>query len=214
MGNRIPDFGQLSSFGASTVELGNVVAICGGVGGSALHHGQLVTFINVSSGYVSILGSSPLIAEDSEHCPIMIGSSALSDGQYVKVLGGGVTSFPSGTYWETRPSHFEIPQSLLRLESGDSGTKPLWHYVESPKIIGNPHRTLNRGSLQDKPKITPISRVKLNSKDEFEDMLRAGRPVIIDGSDIGPCVSKWTQEYMVDRVGPDIEVRILFLYKA
>lgn len=190
-------------FGATVAESHGVTAICGGTGESPLSHGQVVIFISVSQGGLQILGYSSVLSSPKDFL-LMIGSSVQMSDNNLIVLGGGTSCFPSGEVWQSKPRLFEFPRSILDTTSS-TGTTHMW-YMESPKFLGKSQDTLMRLPSRSKPSITTIPRVTLTSANTFQELLQAGKPVVIEGLNVGPCVQKWTPDYMVERVGNDREV--------
>src|SRR5690606_17748076 len=91
----------LSVFGATVVDLGTSVAVCGGVGNEPSIQGQHVTLLTLKDGQASVAGScSP--PTGSTEWPFMIGSSVLAGGRHqLTVFGGGAVCFSMGSYWES-----------------------------------------------------------------------------------------------------------------
>ena len=56
-------------------------------------------------------------------------------------------------------------------------------------------------------RLTSIRRVRITSPEDFEQILQAAVPVVIEGLDIGSCQKKWTDSYLKETVGPEREVR-------
>jgi len=56
--------------------------------------------------------------------------------------------------------------------------------------------------------IKTIPRVKLHTPEEFTALLRKGQPAVIEGLDLGSCVSAWNLEYLTDKVGTNQKVVI------
>lgn len=56
------------------------------------------------------------------------------------------------------------------------------------------------------PKLTTIRRVKITSTDDFNQILQAAVPVVLEGLDIGSCLEKWTDDYLKEAVGAEREV--------
>jgi tRNA wybutosine-synthesizing protein 4 len=137
----------------------------------------------------------------------MIGSSALALDKTLIILGGGATCYSMGTYWQTdmysidmsdvanqRPSSPMLPHSLS-LE-----------FLQSHKFTSRPKADTALAGILHQAELKPIPRLRLDSQDQFLEILRARTPVIIEGLDLGPCLQKWNSNYMVDRVGGDKEV--------
>ena len=53
----------------------------------------------------------------------------------------------------------------------------------------------------------PIPRITVKSREEFETLLRSGRPVILQGLNLGPCVDQWSLDTVASKAGKDREVR-------
>jgi len=51
----------------------------------------------------------------------------------------------------------------------------------------------------------------LDSTDHFDKILADGKPVILEGLDLGPCLVKWDADYLVEKIGPSHEVSSLSL---
>ncbi|KAF4120978.1 tRNA wybutosine-synthesizing protein 4 [Geosmithia morbida] len=196
----------LSIFGADLVELGpSTVAVCGGTGSSPRQQGQSITFISTSGGQCSILAAVDL-SSTTKGMPFMIGSSVFLDDTSLTVLGGGATCFSMGTFWETRSFHIGLPQEVLAVLKRDGRPLTLCEYLESPKVLPKPRQEDSIHGSQGKVCIRQIPREKITDVGAFERILREGKPVILEGLDVGTCVDRWTPEYLVGHVGKDKEV--------
>lgn len=202
----------LSVFGPSVVDLGSSVAICGGVGDESSIQGQHVALLQLKDRQVGGLGShSP--PKGSTEWPFMVGSSVLARGGQLTVFGGGAVCFSMGSYWELRSWDIELPP-----DSQDSYYGPLYsgpgtcEYLESPKVLGKAQDEIesrqNGAEIGTKAKatITPIPRVRLTSGGDFRRYLQDGKPVVIEGLNIGDCLEKWTPAYMIEQVGKETQV--------
>jgi tRNA wybutosine-synthesizing protein 4 len=70
-----------------------------------------------------------------------------------------------------------------------------------------PSKTASEGDITpERAIVTEIPRIRLSSDDTFEEILKAGKPVIIEGSNLGTCVRKWTAAYLNEMVGPHKKV--------
>ena len=142
--------------------------------------------------------------------PLFAGHSAVltSDGSVV-IVGGGATCFSMGTFWNKGVYSWRFPTN-----EGDgaeiSQPPPRWAHEKTVEI--NPVQrsvpaAVKQQSTGEAPLITPIPRVKLETADDFVSIVRKGQPVVLEGLDLGSCVSAWTPEYLVDKVGADRKVR-------
>jgi tRNA wybutosine-synthesizing protein 4 len=59
--------------------------------------------------------------------------------------------------------------------------------------------------------LTTIRRVRITSPEDFDQILQAAIPVVLEGLDIGSCREKWTNSYLKETVGPEREVNSLSL---
>ncbi|CAG9980803.1 unnamed protein product [Clonostachys byssicola] len=201
---------QLAVFGATIVDLGRRVAICGGMGETPSHQGQTILLLSGEDTMPDILALKPPTDKENDW-PLMIGSSTVfKDGQ-ISVIGGGATCFSMGTYWETAVYHLRPPvDNSLLAESTDVtliGSEALqsWEYMESPKILGKTGNDPSATSNQEAVITTEIPRVILRSAAEFDAIVRKGKPVVMERLDLGPCVQTWTAEHMAELVGAERE---------
>lgn len=53
-----------------------------------------------------------------------------------------------------------------------------------------------------------IKVVTLNAETKFEKIVHDGLPVVLKGLNIGPCVDRWTLNYLSKQLGGDRKVRM------
>lgn len=135
--------------------------------------------------------------------PLLTGHVSYTiDDDQVLFFGGGAVCFSFGTFWT---------ESTWTL-------KPLNHKSENGWTIAAPKKAApakpiapptvpKRGTTLEKTEPTPIPRVRIDSAAQFQQIVTHGKPVIFEGSDIGPCTQRWTKEYLTSAVGPDRKVR-------
>lgn len=152
------------------------------------------------------------LVPEQESCkwPVMIGHSVASDERSIHIFGGGATCFPFGNTWQTSSCSINFED----LGIGTSGTstghpRAPFEYRESPKILPQTSNGALTRSSQVSANITKIPRVRLRSHDEFQRLLRDGKPVIIEAVNVGECVRTWTPSYMAEKVGHGQEVSAL-----
>lgn len=143
----------------------------------------------------------------------MIGAAATVNGQQQLMLfGGGATCFSMGTFWETGVFSVDYPHEIKENETKRTRHKTncLPTFMESCKVIAMSSNTVNDAASQaqeQRPAIVPIPRIQTTSSAKFEQVLKDGRPVVIEGLNLGECTEKWTPNHMIDAVGADKEVR-------
>ncbi|KAL2179972.1 uncharacterized protein P884DRAFT_193960 [Thermothelomyces heterothallicus CBS 202.75] len=203
-------------FGATGLQHGDVLVLLGGVARDhLLTRRDEVLLCSVSKDELTVTRQLTIEssgAQGSAPRPLFVGHSAvfLPDGSVV-VVGGGATCFSMGTFWNKGVYTIRIPGLLGTAEARVSPSLPQWVYEKSIDIApiqrSLPVPTKNQHSGEP-AQITAIPRLKLNSADDFLKIVREGRPAVLEGLDLGRCVSTWTLEYLVDRVGSDRKVVI------
>ncbi|EAW13037.1 tRNA methyltransferase PPM2 [Aspergillus clavatus NRRL 1] len=133
--------------------------------------------------------------------PLLVGhaSCAVEPGQ-VLMLGGGAVCFSFGTFW-TEGSW--ILQSAASACANDWALVPETVQAKKPVV---PQVTPHIANCSATKEIPSIPRRRVENPEQFQQILADGRPVIIEGSDIGPCTERWTKEYLTEAVGSDRKV--------
>ncbi|KAE8352640.1 tRNA wybutosine-synthesizing protein 4 [Aspergillus coremiiformis] len=139
--------------------------------------------------------------------PLLVGHvSCAVDPREVLILGGGAVCFSFGTYWT---------EGTWLLQEVNSTSENDWTLVpEAVQPLKLPsQKATSKESAQSQNEtygvselITPIPRVRVQNPTQFQEILAEGRPMIIEGSDIGPCTELWTREYLTRAVGSDRKV--------
>jgi tRNA wybutosine-synthesizing protein 4 len=200
---------MLGRFGASISTTREHTVVIGGISTKGcLSHEHEVLLLGKHSlrRLVTETGSqlsvTPVSAAPSEpRRPLLIGhsSSAVDDGQNILIVGGGAVCFSFGTYWNEGSWLLKAPTAEQINE---------WVLVEPSATTAD--LTISTPSTEA-VQAASIPRVKISSPEEFQAILAAAKPVILEGLDIGPCVSLWTKEYLQENVGQEREVNILLI---
>jgi tRNA wybutosine-synthesizing protein 4 len=144
--------------------------------------------------------------------PLLIGISVAHTRQSFVIIGGSAVCFSFGTFWN------KGCYTVSKLERNGAHGNPVssiqapimtWRFMHSvtavrpAKSTRGPHP---RSTTDQQPVI--VSRVQITSADHFNRLLQVAQPVILEKSDIGPCSSKWTTDYLKEKVGREREVNI------
>ncbi|KAL8334896.1 hypothetical protein RB598_009223 [Gaeumannomyces tritici] len=215
----------VARFGANCVPLGHGFhLVAGGVDVSGLvrqDHDLLVLREESLTGDLIVCRLD--ISDPSLPRPLLIGSCAAAFPGSIVLLGGGATCFSMGTFWTKgtyainfHPGHLatslspsEKPRRCLDLPTSDAIDEGLdekietWGCAETATLVE-----------ADKPaaasfkavEARPIPRVRLTSEAQFVQIVREGKPAVMEGVNIGACTDKWTPTYMTSAVGGDREV--------
>ncbi|KAJ0339833.1 hypothetical protein COL922a_004051 [Colletotrichum nupharicola] len=202
----------LSRFGATVINSGEYSFVFGGVIKDVQLPAALdMIIVKEANAGLEIVASLDGFGESGSLRPFLIGASVIphADGEFA-VVGGGATCFSMGTYWTQGSYNFAF--DTQRLVSGQkklpllaSQIAPV-EYSETVEITADE----TKASTEILPPVSLhcLPRIKVESKDQFHTILDAGKPVIIESANLGPCVSEWSQEYLVKTVGADREVSV------
>jgi tRNA wybutosine-synthesizing protein 4 len=134
--------------------------------------------------------------------PLLAGHVSCSlNGTQVLIVGGGAVCFSFGTCWN---------EGTWLLQSANSVCPNAWCLL--PEVVDSPEKAHEKTSQRrrQRPKasndIQSIPRVSVNTSSDFQSILEAARPVMIQGADVGPCVELWTKDYLRNTVGNDRKV--------
>lgn len=134
--------------------------------------------------------------------PLLCGHvSYVVEPGHMLILGGGAVCFSFGTFWT---------EGTWLLKPADSDMENMWawipenvHSEEKSKALPS---SSHNGSLPNAEGIQKVPKTQVDDPEKFQQILRDGKPVVIEGSDIGPCTDLWTKEYMTNAVGSDRKV--------
>ncbi|GFF34488.1 hypothetical protein IFM58399_03889 [Aspergillus lentulus] len=164
--------------------------------------GELLKCVeNESSWGHRILSAIGLGAKLQGPRPLLVGHVACAiDPDQVLILGGGAVCFSFGTFWT---------EGSWVLRPAGSTAQNEWTLVpeatHTPRPVASPNVPQIAG-CSTTSKLSSIRRIRVDTSEQFQQILANGKPVIIEGSDIGPCVELWTKEYLTDAVGSDRKV--------
>ncbi|PHH65395.1 hypothetical protein CDD81_2499 [Ophiocordyceps australis] len=204
----------LELFGAKCVDLGSQVMICGGMGQNASFQGY--DLIQVTTTEDESYSIQKLGRKDASSMPFIIGSSLIASDRGFLIIGGGATCFSMGTFWESGFYHVELhqPSNCWRDVSSATSSRLISEVelVETRKVVVS-NSSIGQDVLSTKATMAPIPRIQLGPDKTFDQVASEGKPVVIQGLDIGSCLDKWTSSYMVERVGKATEVVVHWCQK-
>ncbi|KAE8358334.1 hypothetical protein BDV27DRAFT_150537 [Aspergillus caelatus] len=211
-------FNQIHRFGATVNQAAWGLVIVGGiVPREIITHDKEIMLLDsteltrcIASGWPSnhtIISALGLGKRLDGPRPLLVGHvSCAIDPKEVLILGGGAVCFSFGTYWT---------EGTWLLQDVNSTTENDWTLVSEPveqnksqleKATSKPSAQSQNEPYGAAEVITPIPRVCVQNSAQFQEILAEGRPVIIEGSDIGPCTELWTKEYLTSAVGADHKI--------
>ncbi|KAI1656476.1 LCM-domain-containing protein [Daldinia decipiens] len=202
-----PD-GLINRYGASGfISPEGYLTIIGGILANDMVTRDLdVLIIDISGLHYKIVSACQIAVTPR---PLLIGVSIeqANDGQLV-VMGGGATCFSMGTFWN--PGCYTLRYTPKAFTTGvptSHSNRGIWKHSRIVELTEETERnhastSLNREAI----KKVEIPRLQINTADEFSAVLKAGKPVVFEASQLGSCTQTWTSDYIVKQLGPDKEV--------
>ncbi|KAI2617384.1 LCM-domain-containing protein [Hypoxylon sp. NC1633] len=198
----------VNRFGASGfVSPEGYLSVIGGIIADGIVTRDLdVLIIDISSPHYKILSACRIAVT---HRPLLVGVSIelTKDGQLI-IMGGGATCFSMGTFWN--PGCYTIEYNPKNLISGLPCCSSPTRQYELSKIVElteqiDPQNVTASRNKQTAARVD-IPRIQISTVAAFTEVLIAGRPVIIEGNELGGCTKTWSSEYIVKQLGFDREV--------
>ena len=195
----------VARFGASVVRHQGQTWIIGGIVKDIILTESTEVCLVTSQAKVSktpVFRSSNLVPR-----PLLIGSSVVSTGTSLLILGGSAVCFSFGTFWNTGC------YTVNTVDTSEEGgiQSPAQHLTDpwrfshtvAAALTGLPAEIPRLASVSS---IVSIPRMRIRSSAEFGHILRSAKPVILEGLDIGPCTDIWTSRYLKEHIGAEREV--------
>ncbi len=200
--SRVDSDRYLDRFGASLVSSRGEIFLVGGIGGtSVLAQDEEILRIDLKRPQRISCSKIELITVGPR--PLLVGCTVLNHGGNTYILGGGAVCFSFGAHQNEGLWVLEDPRSPI-----ESPLRLMDKNVPSSTLTQAPF-TLPVGDSSDShyPRaISLVPRLSLEYAGDFQRVLNEGRPVILEGLQVGSCTQKWTPEYMKEQVGVDRQV--------
>lgn len=210
LNNRFP----IARFGASTVNHNGTTYIFGGtIRDRLLEASEEVCSIKYEDGDYAI---QSITLEYSETVrPLLVGITMVSTPDSLIMLGGSAVCFSFGTFWN-KGCYTLAGLNKAKSANDASAQQPIgqeaaWKYQHTinARVLGTGPKVLTGlPTLASDPvqNLTVVSRLRLQSPVDFTQVVQTGKPIILEGLDIGTCTSDWTATYLKERVGVEREV--------
>ncbi|KUJ23104.1 LCM-domain-containing protein [Mollisia scopiformis] len=136
--------------------------------------------------------------------PLMVGITAVSIEETLLLIGGSAVCFSFGTFWNQGCFN-------LRSQSEIDKSYPVampWKYVRTMEAnaLGENLRVPTSEAAHSQSSLKSLPRIRVSSPGDFEKLVYSSLPMILEGLDIGSCTTKWTAEYLKDKIGVDREI--------
>lgn len=139
--------------------------------------------------------------------PLLIGSSVISTGSSLLIMGGSAICFSFGTFWNNGCYTLRIMNGTARgVRSAAESPNGVWRFLHTVAVAKSAGLPVERPLPTTLNAITSVPRIRIESSANFEQILRSAKPVILEGLDVGPCTTKWTTSYLLEQVGAERKV--------
>ncbi|KAI0965966.1 leucine carboxyl methyltransferase [Xylaria arbuscula] len=140
--------------------------------------------------------------------PLLVGASiCLTGHNQILVMGGGATCFSMGTYWNEGCYTLDLGSSFSASPTITSRNLLKFRYLIEITGLSQPVKNVHAGDIKSQQvTILEVPKIRISTENDFERVLKAGRPVIIEGSDLGTCIRSWTGAYLTEKVGSERKV--------
>ncbi|KAK2032150.1 leucine carboxyl methyltransferase [Colletotrichum zoysiae] len=207
---RVPSI--LSRFGSIAIQSkdGYVVLLGGVIKDVQLPSADDILILRIAGGHIDVVARLDGTDRSGVVRPFIVGSSVVPYGEgNFAIVGGGATCFSMGTYWAVGSHGFHFDASRLPPRSDTllelPQPEPIKYLATVEITAGNKENAAESSTPVERQ---AVPRVKVETAERFQKILEAGNPVVIEGSDIGPCKSAWSSEYLINSVGPDRKVSV------
>lgn len=214
MRSATPLFKHINRFGATINRTSWGLVVAGGIiSGQTVPSDKEITLLEkkellgclesakpLSHAVISVIG---LGVGFNGQRPLLSGHISYAVDPYqLLILGGGAVCFSFGTFWT---------EGTWLLKRADSTNENTWSIMpENLESVKNnasePSSEVRNECYVKAENIASIPRVQVKTASQFQQIVAAGKPVVIEGCDIGPCTERWTKEYLINAVGRDRKV--------
>jgi tRNA wybutosine-synthesizing protein 4 len=190
--------------GANLVPWDDSLLLIGGVSKVGIHS-LSEDFLLLTPSSASINIRRPLMQLPSTW-PLLVGMGvvALSRDEVV-IAGGGAVCFSMGSFWNE--GYLTVTKNETQ---GISSWRKVPRQVDGTAQAKPPTAPRERQPTKSKKKAdvrtAETPRISLESAEEFEQLVTASKPAVIEGLDIGPCTDLWTLEYLKEKIGAEREL--------
>ncbi|PVH80226.1 LCM-domain-containing protein [Cadophora sp. DSE1049] len=203
--HKFPDFDGtqlITRFGASAIyRKGQLYVLGGVVKDRILKSSEELCAFKVYGNSVSV----EIVPLDFALRPLLIGSTVIAAGSSFVITGGSAVCFSFGTFWNKGSYTVTFPDSNSEHAQGSAKPAEIWRLIRTV-AAEVPTKALETPLSSGPVSIASVPKVQLETAADFSRILESSTPVIVEKANIGPCLTKWTTEYLKEKVGIEREV--------
>ncbi|KAL2069793.1 hypothetical protein VTL71DRAFT_14472 [Oculimacula yallundae] len=160
-----------------------------------------ICILKINSGFASV----EMVPVAFTPRPLLIGSTTIAVGQSLVITGGSAVCFSFGTFWNKGNYTIQLPDSETKTSQGGVRPTDVWRLIRTV-AAETPSKSIDFQQFAKPVTMSSVPRIQLRAAADFSRILESAVPVIIEKADIGPCVTKWTTDYLKEKVGAEREV--------
>lgn len=138
--------------------------------------------------------------------PLLIGSTVVASRQTLVITGGSAVCFSFGTYWN-KGCYNLFGENAAASASSSKSAPETWTLTRTV-AAQVPKKSVEFSGAVDPAQLVSVARVRLGPSTDFDQIVQAGTPTILENMEIGPCVTAWTKDYLKEKVGTEREVGV------
>ena len=187
--------------GACSVQRNTSIVIAGGTGSNvfAQQHEIIEVFLDFEGQKLLLW---PLRRSQGVERMCLVGHSMLSTEQFLAIVGGGVTCFSFGSYWNQCSYILDLANDTELRKGGENRQEQIL------KVIPQHYMANDAGRSTDDiiAKISKVPRCRVETARQFDRKILESRPFVLEGLNLGACTDKWTLDILRTEVGEDRKV--------
>ncbi|KAH7397715.1 hypothetical protein BKA64DRAFT_672629 [Cadophora sp. MPI-SDFR-AT-0126] len=203
--HKLPNFNGMqliTRFGASAIYRRGQLYVTGGViKERILKSSEEICGFNIDGKSVSV----GVIRLDFAPRPLLIGPTVFAAGSSLVITGGSAVCFSFGTFWNKGSYTIAFPDSNSEHVQGSVKAAETWRLIRTVAAEGRT-KALETPISTSPARIVSVPRALVETAADFNQILESSNPAIIENVDIGPCLTKWTTEYLKEKIGSEREV--------
>lgn len=158
-----------------------------------------------------------LTMAEGDSLPLLVGHSVFSSKGALIIVAGGAVCFSFGTFWNQK-----VWTMQAQFSSGEEGPvwslerNTEWRMLSAPPIPQQKTETDDQttqsvttlvNNADNIPTVGAIQRGRVETARHFDQIIDRSNPFVIEGLDLGSCVTEWTLDNLERKIGTGRPVR-------